>query len=361
MYPRTFLPVLLACSLAACVENEEELTIRPDGSVSVRMSAKSKQETDLADGFPLPFDAAWSPANAATREWIASARSHTPSPTDREEALELAVDASFASVRDLPRFTAPESEPYRGAYLERTSDLRVETRGGKRVYTFERVYHGRDFARFDVWTNVERDLPKDLYERLDGDGPLSAAERDQIVVATSARMVHGAMAFADDALLSLYTQGDASLSAASNARVHVAVERAVASTATEPRVRALLDALRPVDGADEDDEKGAAELTALERDVRATLRDALARALTAEGVSVAARNGVRGELEARLTAYDHTVDLSDEGFKLVVHMPGTIVGGNFDERASDDTATFELDGEDLRDRDRVLRVVSVVE
>lgn len=358
---RTCLLALLACTSTACLENEEELAIRPDGSVTVRMSAKSKQETDLADGYPLPFDGAWRAANAATREWLATNRAQSPAPNDRNDELELTVEASFASVRELPRFTAPESEPYQSSYLERTSDLRIETRGDKRVYTFERIYRGREFARFDVWTQVESDLQDELYAKLDGSGPLTDRERDQIVAATVARMVRGALAFAEDALLTLYTHGDASLSTAANARVLREIELALAAAASEARVRALLDVLRPDAGAPKNDELGAEALRSLEHDTRSALRDSLARALTAEGVSAAARNGVRGELEARLSAYDHTVDLHDEVFELSVHMPGTIVGGNFDRRDDDDTVVFEFEGEQLRDRDRVLRVVSVVE
>lgn len=361
MHPHTLSSILLACCLAACVENEEELSIRPDGSVTVRMSATSKQETDLADGYPLPFDGAWRPVNAATREWLSANRAHDPAPNDRDEALALSVEASFASVLDLPRFTAPGSEPYRSSYLERANDLRIESRGGKRVYTFERVYRGREFARFDVWTNVEHDLPDDLYEKLDGSDPLTDRERDQIVTATAARMARGALAFAEDALLTLYTHGDAPLSAAAHARVRREVELALEATATESRVRAVLDALRPVEGVPKNEALGAEALRCLEHDTRAALRNALTRALTAERVSAAACNGVRAELEARLSAYDHTVDLYDEAFHLSVHMPGTIVGGNFDRRDGDDTAVFEFEGESLRDRDRVLRVVSVVE
>ena len=69
---------------------------------------------------------------------------------------------------------------------------------------------------------------------------------------------------------------------------------------------------------------------------------------------------MRGELEWLFTAYDHTTDIGDESFQVVVHMPGTIVAGNCDE-VGGGTATWKLGGEMLRENDRVLRVVSVVE
>ena len=40
----------LALTLCACLENDEEITVRPDGSVAVFVSAKGSTE-DLADGY----------------------------------------------------------------------------------------------------------------------------------------------------------------------------------------------------------------------------------------------------------------------------------------------------------------------
>jgi hypothetical protein len=69
---------------------------------------------------------------------------------------------------------------------------------------------------------------------------------------------------------------------------------------------------------------------------------------------------MRGELEWLFTAHDHTDDLGDDTFHLRVRMPGTIVGGDYD-AVEDGVAAWEFEGSTLRDRDRVLRVVSVVE
>src|SRR6185295_6709853 len=125
-----------------CVENDEELTIRADGSVGVRLHAKGRP-ADFGEGYAMPLQGPWSAQNAST---IAEGAD-----------VDLEVAAEFSSVRDLPRFYAPAGEPYRTAYLQRTSDLRVESKGGRKVYTFERTFHRREFKRFDALSTMELD------------------------------------------------------------------------------------------------------------------------------------------------------------------------------------------------------------
>src|SRR6185295_10529372 len=74
------------------------------------------------------------------------------------------------------------------------------------------------------------------------------------------------------------------------------------------------------------------EVERLESDSRGSLRSSLDAALAKENVPLPTRNAIRGQLEWSFTAFDHTTDLGDESFKLIVHMPGIVVGGNFDER-----------------------------
>jgi hypothetical protein len=72
------------------------------------------------------------------------------------------------------------------------------------------------------------------------------------------------------------------------------------------------------------------------------------------------RNAVLERLEWNLTAIDQTSDLGDEELKLSLRLPGRIVDGNFDV-LEDGRARWSRKGEDLRDRDLVLRAVSVLE
>jgi hypothetical protein len=90
------------------------------------------------------------------------------------------------------------------------------------------------------------------------------------------------------------------------------------------------------------------------------LRASLASALATRNVPLGIQNAIRSELEWHLAAYDATVDLADESFKVTVHMPGIIVGGNCAQFGESD-AFWEFKGTDLQDRERVLRAVSIVE
>jgi hypothetical protein len=364
--------VLIA--LAACVENEEEITIRPDGSASIRLSAKGKAE-DLADGYGLPLAAPWTATNAETLEWMrligadmgsAAVRGNLDRLTashgaiDAGREMKLEVRADFASVKDWPRWFAPESEVYRTAYLERSASLAIESKSGRKVYTFERVFHAREFERFDLGSTLKRGAPEVFAKLEKKPEELSAEERAKLVDAAVEGLVSTSRAFASDALASAYSAGDASVASSILLGALSDAQRAVADVATRQRVSAVL--------AWELDKKSVATGAAvepmsgkvLEREIRATLRASLAAALAARGVPLGIRNAIRGELEWHLAAYDATDDLADESFKVTVHMPGVIVGGNCAAIGGSD-AVWEFKGTDLQDRERVLRAVSVVE
>lgn len=373
---------LALIALAACVENEEEITIRPDGSASVRVAAKGKAD-DLADGYGVPLAAPWTATNDETLEWMrvlgqdtgsAAVRanlarldaSHGAITSDREMKLEARAD--FASVKDWPRWFAPESEVYRNAYLERSASLTVESKSGHKIYTFERVFHAREFERFDLGTWLKRNLPQETMVKLEKKQVLSPEERAKVVKAAVEGLLRTSMAFASDAMATAYTAGDGSLSIREQTKILAFVQGWLAQRAEDQRVSDVLawelEDTQRSPGADADPRSGKA----LESDIRRTLRKGLGEALQIENVPLSTQNAILGELEWKLTAYDATCDAADESFKVTVHMPGKIVGGNCDRFKAVNTpfeesgdATWEFKGTDLQDRERVLRVVSVVE
>lgn len=376
--------LLAICALAvcasSCLENEEEITVREDGSVSVRMSAKGKPE-DLADGYPIPLDSPWIGDSDATSMWVRAVGGDTGSAGVREslgrlaagsskinpdEDFTLAVRADFSSVNDIPRWIAPQAEPYRTAYLERSADLRVETKSGRRVYSFERIFHARNFDRFSFWKSVELRIPKELKEKLDridhdDSVELTPKERDQLIDVMTATLIDTSIPYAESSLLSVFTAGDASLDPRSVERVLQSVREALSDVVRRERMAAIVDKVlseSTSDGAN--DETFVHDVERLESESRDTLRASLDAALTRDGVPLATRNAIRGQLEWKFTAFDHTTDLGDEGFTVTVHMPGIVVGGNFDER-NGASVVWNFDGEGLNDRDRVLRVVSVLD
>ncbi len=372
MRPRSLAFALVMFTLATgCVEHEEVLTIHPDGSIDVTMTAASDRAEDLTDGYAIPLAAPWKPADETTRRWIRDVAPDTGSAAARDalaadaEAwdgkVRLGAYATFASTADLPTTTAPASEPYASAFLRRTADLRVERRGDRDVYVFERVYHGRRGSH-PVWTGILEAIPEETVQAIEDREPLSDGQWDLIVRVFQREFGSAARAFARDSLLRVFTHGDASLTTDTHATIVADVEAAVAAELRERAIRELIQRSLDYDDAERRGEPvpETYPLVAFEERLRETTRAALKQSLERNEVRPAIVNGVLERLEWNFTAREHTEDLGDESFRVRVAMPGTIVGGNFDALRSGH-AVFEFDGQRLAYGDVRMKVVSVVE
>jgi hypothetical protein len=353
----------LALVLAACIENEERISVRRDGALTVVMTSKGDAE-DLASGYPLALGAPWVAADAGTREWIARIGADTGSAaaarglaawTDRPEGeLRLSAGAHFASAAELPRHLAPPDEVYRTAFLERGTRLGIESRGGRSVYTFERTYGARRWADRAVLAGLEGRFSAEVQRRLEHSEPLTDEHWSEIAPIVVEGYVRSGLSFAREALVSIYVDGDASLPTEVLGSALDAVAAEVRARIDEARLRRLYQALV---------ERGDGEVMAdAELNPDLALREALRsslRASLAPGPEPT-RNAVLERLEHAFTAFDATGDLQDESFRVAVEMPGTIVDGNYDE-LDGPAAVWEFEGKALDDRALVLRVVSVVE
>jgi hypothetical protein len=360
-------------ALSACLENEEELEIRPDGSVLVTLSAQGDVD-DLTDGYPVPLGPGWRALSSDAERWLrelgpemggelvrARAGELDWGEEDNKAEARLVVERSFASVDELPRFFAPESDPYRTAQLERDTSLGIRDLGARRVFVFERVYRGFDYERFDVSRRLE--LPEEIEHKLSEQEPLTPAERTQVAEQAGAAYEAVAVEFARDALLGIYTGGDASLAPRAVAGIQEDVRRAARATVNPERIALLLALIERHGGGQQDEESGAEVEQALEQlevDWRGSIRSALSSGLDANGVPRPARNATLFALEWQFTAFDHWADLGDEKFSLRVTLPGTLVGGNF-ESSEGSSARWEFEAGELHGRDLVLRAVSVLE
>lgn len=119
----------------------------------------------------------------------------------------------------------------------------------------------------------------------------------------------------------------------------------------------MLDEMRALEEAGEDD---AEPFLQLEADARAALRAAIKEQLQAASLPEMTIFTVLGRVELGFTAADHSTDLSGEKFIVSVKLPGTIVSGNYD-AIEQDAAKWAFEAEAFRDRDQVLRVISIVE
>jgi hypothetical protein len=369
MRPTTALAAVTLFTLASCLENEEEIEVHTDGSVEVTLRATGNL-WDLSGGHPLPLGGAFEPLDEATRAWIDDVGAATGGAKVRER-LEagawaafknpekdhqgLAVRASFDDVDQLPRFFAPEGEPYRSALLERRTSLEIEGKGGRTVYTFERTFVGRPF-----WPQLDGDdwLPEDVQVALDEKRRLTAAQ-----VTTVHRLLlqyvsgPASMRIVTSPLTAIYTEGEASLSSAAYARTLARLDRVAREILSRERIQALFDAIYEVwqnEGAQLPEEVDLEEL------MRNAARETIESSLAEEGISPEVRNAVRERLEWNFSSDDQASDLGDEHLTLRVTMPGDVVGGNYDSLEGR-TASWKIEGEALFGHDVRMEVVSVVE
>jgi len=338
-------PLLLLAP--ACLENEEELDIAPDGSVEATLVA-SGDLADLEDGYPIPLEAPWRASSEDARSWARIAGGTE----DRGAKKRLEVRAHFGSVEELPHTYAPAGETYRGAYLARDTSLSIEEGAGGRTYVFERTVHGHERDRLDPLRLVE--LPEDLEKRLEQHA-LTPRDRAQVIEILARGHASAAEALVRDALLGFFLSGRGELAAHEVPGVVAEVCKACAQLVDPGRIGRLLALVE----AGEDKVAGE-ELETLEHEWRDTVRATLETALGRRGVPQELRNAAAFALEFNLAAVDHYEDLGDETFRLRVGLPGTIVGGNF-ARVEDGRAVFEFKGRRLQQGDVVLRAVSVLE
>jgi len=337
--------LLLPALLAGCLENEETVTVRPDGSVHVRVRARGDAK-DLADGHPVPTGAPWTVLPGATGL-----------DQDQEERI---AEATFASVRDWPRFHAPASEPYQSAHLERSADLKIERKGARTVYTFERTYHARPWAGFEPWHRVGESIPKEIDQKFKRKETPTPEEWVVVARAIEQALRESGEAYARDALLGVYTMGDAELPASAARAIERRVADALGALAPVERMQRLLDELNAAERAPAPG-GGPGPFERFEQETLRALRGTFAAALAETELRPKVQNAVLARLEGRLAAVDHTSDLGDETFKIRLTLPGVVVGGNYGGRTAEDRVTWEVKGDALRDRDVVLRAVSVVE
>lgn len=361
--------LLVPFLLGACLENEEELEIGVDGSVRVALASAGDVD-DLCDGYALPLDAAWLATSDDTRRWLVELGPDTGSAFVRQRAGELAwpaepgqgpraslaVERRLASVEELPRWYAPADDPYRTAHLERETSLAIRELGEKRVYVFERVFHG--FHEVDLDLGARLRLSEDVEKKLEAREPLTNEEKADVVERVVSAYEGLAVGLARAALLGLYTRGASELPVGAHAAVLEEVRAAARATVTPRRLRALLELLQD-EGAERDEGAGRA-LDELESEWRAALRGALAAALERAALPAESQNAVLYALEWQFTAGDQADDLGDESFALSVTLPGTIVGGNFTE-CDGARARWTFEGKELKEHDVVLRAISVLD
>lgn len=348
----------------ACLENEEEITVRPDGSVRVTVTAEGDL-ADLAEGYAVPLAAPWLPASDDAREWLARVGPATGGAQtlgrveeahalgdDTSRKLKLAVERDFAAVSELPTSYADPRDPYAAAYLQRSTKLETIRRDARTVYVFERTFHARPYGRwlFERMMEEDSDANEELFDKV-ADGTISEDEWQraaQIVLEWHAPL---AREFVLKAFRGHYERGSATIPAASVRAVLAGLERHLQEVFSVERLKVF------TGNPDADD---AMLWMGIWNDFRDAIRTGIGNELARSGLPREEQYAIQFDLEREFTEYDHTADLGDEAFGISVTLPGEIVTGNFDS-AGGGTARWEFDGTELFTGDVTLRAISVLE
>ena len=380
------LALLLPLGTSSCLENEEVIRVRADGSVDVRVRAKGDLP-DLLDGHPLSLGGPWRPASRDAERFLQlfgpatggrAAQQRLPASApiwadgDKEQLKgELIAEAHFARVEDWPVHFAPAGEPYADALPARRSQLEIRRQGARTVYVFERRFEGRQRARLGFFQGVEELAESDrpLWQLIEARAELNSAQWKHLNAIARRSAVRAAEGHVRAALATLYVEGDASLDPADLPQVLSRVEERVTAIASPSRLRKLYEWLKVAEDVEEKrwigliEGKGDSQRTnamaRLLEDLREGVRESLDAALTEAGMGQPARNAIAYALEWGFAADDAISDLGDERFEVRLQLPGTLVGGNFERTDAEGMAFWKFDGEQLQEGDVVLRAVSV--
>ncbi len=347
--------------LAGCLENEENILVRPDGSVVISLRSKGDR-ADLLSGSPIPQFAPWIAEDLETAARFG--REEVPASEEgKVDKEEMRVRGEFARIEDVPSFYTPPQDPYRSAALERSSSLKIEDLGKRKIYSFERRFRLPGPRIADPMHGFDTTLPKDLEEILEAKGEPTESHWRWLHDNLLERHDKTVVSYAREAFLPLFADSSVQISSESLSDCIKDCQEGLEEIFAVSRLRAIYDELRrTTKPRGQRDQKGEVNpLQTLEHEVRETLRSSLNNSLAKAKLTDEQRNRCLARLEWLLAASDHGDDLADESFRVELTLPGQVIAGNFGAQATGGKVRWEFKGSELNDREIILRATSVVE
>jgi hypothetical protein len=294
---------ILALLVAGCLERDETITVKPDGSANVVLTCTG-DGGDFNDLLVLPEG--WKVEKSADKD--------------------KTVWTARGSLRDLNAY------PNRDANFPYETRLRVTTAGNVRTYDFERTYpqmDARDLIAIDdaLW---QREEAKALTAKLHDKGMAGLDEPDHT------RIFELAAEAEREKQVAVVARALNAMALPWRDRI-----AALGKVEAEYRARLTWNALRDVVGRN---------LETVDR------YDAYARGLRDRAAALVP--GLAAPLEKAATASRAAHAVSDDNFKLTVRLPGRIAAGNAT-RTDGGEASWEFPGKDLGARPITLRATSV--
>ena len=329
--------ILVPVLLSGCVERKEFITVKQDGSVTLRIAVSGDPE-DMESG---------APALARARGWQFNEKREKDD--EDKETITRTAETTVGPNEKIPT-TDPTGDPEGEALaLRHPTDLTLERRRDGVYYHFRRVYEARPWAYINYWRQV---LIEEPLER-GGDVPpeeLADVKKQELVqnIIHFEGLKH--LAIARRAAESLHPP----LAQDRWLQIHQAVMKTLEAVDTD-QVLELLEAQyeESEEGMDGD---RLAELAGrlneqIQDAVYSTLRDL---SLSRRYIAVF-QQAVAGEARA----FAITEDYGHEYWEVLVAMPGRIVAHN-GRLTDDDSIEWGFHGRALYDRDIEMMVTSVV-
>jgi hypothetical protein len=322
---------LLSLLLVGCLERDEDIEVRPDGSTAIKVQVKADRHDELSPG-QVPTQASG---------WQVSTSQEKGSKGKVGRYVVTAVQ-EFAAGRPLPAVDGDPDDPNRDLYVHFPTTVTVDDRDDGTYYNFRRVYPARSFAQ----VNAFDDLPgRQQIEKI------QKQPRDQITDDQWRQMVEWFAKVEACKLLELAHQAYLDVTPALPQDHWLRVYDQTMATIHELDMDTLVKLLR------RDDQQAIAEEAGrFETNLALRLDGAL---LDAAGYSRDQLAAFKQRL-AELKKKQHITDnLQGQSFVITLHLPGEIVGSNATETDAN-KVTWRLTGKWMLDREMELLATSRV-
>lgn len=334
----TATPLLLALAISGCLERKEKITVRPDGSVKIRIAYEGTEDDyKTLDAMPSAASG-WS----VTRETVAGSKDDKPKEV-------LSSERVFAAGVALPGSYAPPGDVEAALFTAFPTSLRIERRSDGTYYYFQRVYQPRRWAFVRYW-----------HDRFVNDEIEKLAEKPQESLSRQER-VRILKAFADAAA---YEHAEVAQEAIRRAVPNADPSTVFKARAAVLKVYADLDLNAFVERYEQmPKEQHDAEFTRECEEIVARGTKAFVDSFSAAaGLDERAARDLRAAYDRVRKELDITEQVGGHNFKIRLAMPGTLVSHNGDEIDAEDggAVVWRFSGEAFRDRAHELSAVSFV-
>ncbi|MBI2899941.1 MAG: hypothetical protein HYY17_07135 [Planctomycetes bacterium] len=325
--------------LSGCLEIDEEIDVRPDGSADVRLVYRG-DPGDFNAFLRVPGDG-----------WNAARRTEKES-TDKgpREKWIWEFRRTFRDLNEYPVSFAPADLPDRDRYLRHATRMKISTRGNLRVCEFEREYPRMDVREFQAVDDAALSDPKakELVAKL-GDKGVAGLSRDERV-----RLFELVVAADREKQMLLASRAVASFSRLQRLRSE---ERLAILGRMEAVTKEALSG--PGLARRTEEYLARAEKEPFNFDfLKAVQKQAVAAGEEAAGRRTEPPS-FRAVYESEQTAYGAGKAVGDDRFKVTLRLPGEIVAGNATRILGDGRAQWEFEGHALYDGPVLLRAVAV--